>query len=120
MLANKAELLDFCGSTDYSILNTWFKKPAEQQITWRHPGTKPHHNKVRGHYAVKDYWLATNRWKTSVTNCDRDHKHNINTDHYPLTIDVKVTLRAQKQSRKEPRKNTKSATTSRMKNMSKT
>ena len=103
MMSNKEEFMDFCIKHNYTIMNTWFQKRAEQKITWRHPGTKPHHNKVRGHYAVKDYWLATKRWKNGVTNCNIDHKHNINTDHYPLIIDIKVTLRAQKQSRKEPK-----------------
>ena len=47
MLANKSELMDFCGAMDHGILNTWFKKPAEQQITWRHPGTKPHNKPIK-------------------------------------------------------------------------
>ena len=87
-MANKTELLDFCETAGYAVMNTWCEKKDEQLITWRHPGTKPHHNKVRGHYAVKDYWLAPNGWKNSVTDCNSDHSHNININSNDPTYDA--------------------------------
>ena len=94
MAANRDELIEFCEATGYNIINTWYKKTAEQMITWRHPGTKPHHDKTRGHYAVTDYWLVPYRWRNSITKCGSMHDHNINTDHYPLIINIRVTLHA--------------------------
>ena len=80
------------------------QKKQRRKITWKRPGTKPGDPKTRGYYAVKDYWLIPSRWKNGVSDCYADHYHNINTDHYPLIIDIKVTLRPRKQSRKEPKK----------------
>ena len=104
MISNRDELLDFCTSQGYIIANTWYHKSETQKITWKRPGTLPTHEKIRGHYAVKDYWLIPNRWRNGVQDCESDFHHNINTDHYPLTLTVKVTLQGRAQQRKEPRK----------------
>jgi hypothetical protein len=86
MMSNRDELIDFCTEHNYTIVNTWYHKRENQKITWRRPGTKPEHPKTRGHYAVKDYWLAPSRWKNGILDCTNDFNSNINTDHYPLTI----------------------------------
>ena len=104
MMANRDEMVEFCSKNKFMIVNTWFKKKEDEKATWRKPGTQPHHPRVRGYYAVKDYWLCQERWRNSCNDCASDGYHGINTDHFPLILSIRVTLSARKQTRKEPRK----------------
>ena len=115
MISHRGQLLDFCTSEGFTISNTFFEKPNSKLCTYKGPRDRqkqerddghtvtPHRRDRYNYYDTKDYWLSMNRWKNSACDCESDDQANVDSDHFPLILDVLTKLRAKKQTRKEPR-----------------
>ena len=108
MISNRDQLLDLCNSEGLIISNTCFEKPNSKLCTYKGPRDRqkqekeegktitPHRQDRYNYYDVKDYWLTMSRWKNSVCNCESDIKANVDSDHFPVIIEVLTKLRAKK------------------------
>jgi len=91
---NRMKLIDFCKMNHLRLENTWFMKTDAKLVTYRAPGTQIGSQLRRHDYEQLDFVVVPRRWKNSVTNVESDTQANINSDHYPLTIDIKAKLKA--------------------------
>ena len=81
--------------TNTLLINTYFKKVPEQQITYKldkQAGTQPPWTK--GRFDVTDYIMTTSRWKNSIKDVQSHIWADIHSDHYPITARIKVNLKA--------------------------
>ena len=51
-------------------------------------------------YAELDQCFAPQKWRNAITNIEAENKEYFNSDHFPIIIDCKIKLEAQK-SREE-------------------
>ena len=104
-MENRRQMVEHCIETKQIVVNTMFKKPNHKLVTWAHATAKPdsplqrHRPSCNGKFDTLDYWLTPQRWKNSVLNCESDRHANINSNHYPLTVTLRLKLKAQKLKR---------------------
>ena len=76
----------------------------KQQIACGQKPTKMEYDRYN-YFDTKDYWLAPNRWKNSVCDCESDVEANVDSDNFPLIMEIQTKLKAKSQKRNEPTKN---------------
>ena len=86
---NGEHLFDFLQSNNLIAANCHFQKPLRKLWTFKYP------NKTRSQL---DYILVRRKWIYSVKNCEAFSStfNSVCSDHRPLTITVKLSLRAQR------------------------
>ena len=76
-------------------MNTCFQKRDEHLLTYKHvkshPGGPPY---VRPLYETLGYILVPNRWQNAVRDISADPSPGVNTDHYPLRMELQIRLKA--------------------------
>ena len=78
-------LLMWCAINQFSVMNTWFRKPPHRRGTWMHPATKQHH--------MIDMVLMrqSQRWHCQDVTVMRGA--NCFTDHYMVRAKLRVDVR---------------------------
>ena len=90
---NRSHFVNFSIQNNLKIINTLFEKPNDKLATYQNPKAKLGMSKRRGTHETLDYWLTENRWQNSCVDCEADGGANINTDHYPLILEIKLQLK---------------------------
>ena len=105
VLDNRAHFVDMLVEMDHIAINTMFDKVESRKVTYkqdkRHPGGPPW---TRGKYEVLDYVAINRRWRNAARNAETDVHANVDTDHYPLIIDLQVRLKAREERKRVNRK----------------
>ena len=97
VIENRELLTEFLSENQLVATNTIFQKQAEKLITYKndksHPGGPPYtHNK----FDTLDFVLAPQRWRTSVQDVESQMTSGVNSDHYPLVVEIRVKLKLKK------------------------
>ena len=90
---NRSHFVNFSIQNNLKIINTLFEKPNDKLATYQNPKAKLGMSKRRGTHETLDYWLTENRWQNSCVDCEADGGANINTDHYPLILEIKLQIK---------------------------
>ena len=93
VMENRNLLLSFITANECILANTWFKKQDRFLATYRTPGTEQHANRARPNFEQLDYVIVPKRWRNSIKNAEADAEVNINTDHFPIIITCRISLR---------------------------
>ena len=100
IVPNRDLLVNFCREEGYKVANTWFRKPEAKKVTQRHPGNfddpGPGQPWDPVRYGEIDMCLAGRGWGSMVKDVESDVKASINSDHYPLLVQLQVKLRAKR------------------------
>ena len=87
------------------------RKNKQKLLTYKHPGTNPTHSIQKPHYDTTDYWLPPQRWKNAIQDCEADWEANLDTDHYPVIIKIRLRLKSKIKNKLETRTQFEKATT---------
>ena len=79
-------LIEFCKETKMVVTNTFFKHHPKLLYTWKSPGDI-HRNQI-------DYILINERFKNSIKNTKTYPGADINSDHNPLVMKMKLRLKS--------------------------
>ena len=91
-------MMERCRMDGYRVMNTWFKKPEAKKVT--HAAMKadrlPQGRETwdPAVYGELDLCLTGERWKGMINNIESDTKCGLNSDHFPLKVEVELRLRA--------------------------
>ena len=95
---NRALLMDFCDANNHMVGNTWFEHPAGRQVTYHAPGVDhlPSTNDVWDpvQFAQLDLCLVPMRWRNACLNIFSQPRANLDSDHFPVMISLRVKLGA--------------------------
>lgn len=94
VMENRRLFLSFCAGCDLFVMNTWFDKPAQKQLTFREPASKHEPPWTPDRFAQLDFVLAPNRWKNSIKDVSARPELFIDSDHYIVVTDCRVRLQA--------------------------
>jgi exonuclease III len=104
VLDNRARFVDMIVEMDHLAMNTMFEKEEKKKVTFKqdkgHAGGPPW---KRGTYEMLDYVTTSRRWRNAVVNVETDVHANVDTDHFPLVVDLQVRLNAQEKRKQEER-----------------
>ena len=75
-------LIEFCNENNKVIMNTWFQQPLCRLYTWKSPGDISR-NQI-------DYIMINKRFRNCVKQARPHPGADINSDHNPVTIKLKV------------------------------
>ena len=103
VMENRRLFLNFCAGCDLYIMNTWFHKPAEHQITFREPSSQHEPPWVPSRFAQIDFVLAPNRWKNTIQDVTSRSNTFTDSDHYIVTADCRVKLMSRSKADRTPR-----------------
>ena len=97
MRDNRDLMTELCMTNEMRVMNTMYRKPKQKTATYRIIKSTPeegHQETVEaGTHEQIDYILTMRRWSNTVTNAESDTCANINTDHYPVVVDIRIRLR---------------------------
>ena len=95
---NRALLMDFCGTNNLMVGNTWFEHPAGRHVTYHAPGVDhlPSTNDMWDpvQFAQLDLCLVPMRWRNACLNIFSQLRANLDSDHFPVMISLRVKLGA--------------------------
>lgn len=104
---NRSFLMNCCVQNQLLVSNTWFKHSSARQVTYREVGTTalPHASVSwdPNLFAQLDLCLAPRRWKNIVRDVSSDPWANVDSDHFPLLVKVRLKLGARRQQIPRPR-----------------
>ena len=105
--ANRFLLIDLCKASNLIVANTWFTHPPGRQVTYREPHTKtlPATNSDWSpqDFAQLDLCLTPQRWRNSCTDVYSQPRANLDSDHFPLVVCMRVKLGAKSKPAKYAR-----------------
>ena len=84
-------LIQFCEQNQLMIANTWFQQPPRKLYTWKSPGDITR-NQI-------DYIMISNRFRNCVKQAKTLPGADINSDHNPVKIHLKVKLKQLKKAK---------------------
>ena len=97
-LTNRELLLTVCEGADLRVMNTWFQKTPERKVTYMSPGVetlpKPGQAWDALEFAELDLCVVQSRWKGAVRDVQSVTWAGLNTDHFPLEVELCVKLAA--------------------------
>ena len=97
---NRELMLEMCETLGLKVMNTWFSKPEAKKVTYMTPGTTKF--PAAGEpwdpatFAELDLCLAPTRWSGMVVDVQSNTKTGLNSDHFPLEVELRLKLRAAK------------------------
>ena len=97
MKENRDMMIELCGTNELMVMNTMYRKRPERIATYRKSKESQEEQMeeiTKDTHEQLDYTLAMKRWRNSVTNAESDTKANVNTDHYPVTMRIRIKLKA--------------------------
>ena len=80
--------IDWCRENKMFVANTWFENHPRRLWTWMSPGDRTR-NQI-------DYIAVSNRYRNGVLNCKTYPGADIDSDHAPVIMDLRVRLKAVK------------------------
>jgi len=83
-------LIEFCGTNDLKIMNSFFKQPKRRQYTWTSPDGR-HRNQI-------DYVMCGGRWRSAIQSTHTLLGADCGSDHELLVADVRLKLRKLKKA----------------------
>ena len=111
-LTNRELLMYVCESQSMKVMNTWFDKPPQKKVTYLSPGVTqlpgPGQPWNPMEYAELDLCLIQDRWKSMIKDVQSATWASLNTDHFPLEVEVQLKLsgkRKPNQGAAQPRYN---------------
>ena len=93
VMENRNLLVSFIIANECILANTWFKKQDRLLSTYRTPGTEQNAVRERPNFEQLDYMIVPKRWRNAITNAEADDEVNINTDHFPIIVTCRISLR---------------------------
>ena len=92
---NGSLLIDLLKEHDRRCMNTFFQKPNNKKVTYRHVWTRG----MQGpwdteRYSELDFCLVFRRWANSIKNVESDSLTNASTDHLALNVTNSQQLKA--------------------------
>eukprot|EP00969_Alexandrium_andersonii_P332968 14714856-Alexandrium_andersonii.AAC.1 len=93
--SNRGLLLACCRDQQLQAISIYYSKPDTKKATYRAPGAPVLGNTLRlnpAYYADLDHCLVAARWRGLITDVCSDVRANIQTDHFPLKIRLKLRL----------------------------
>jgi len=90
---NRRFFTEFCIEHDLLVSNTFFQKPAQQQITFREAGADHAPPWSPDKFAQLDFFLAPQRWRNCVQDVASQSHCFIDSDHYLIVARVQIKLK---------------------------
>ena len=94
VIENRQMLIDFCMDHQLILANTLFKKNKHKLVTYREIGTTIEDEVRRGTHEQIDFIIVASKWKNNIKNAESDTDANIDSDHYPVIVEIRVKLKA--------------------------
>ena len=98
---NRDLFTEFCASNDIHIMNTYFAKPSEKQVTFKETETEHGPPWTPTRYAQIDFVLSPHRWKNGVQDVESNIKPFPETDHYVLESTIRIKLKKKNKQLKQ-------------------
>ena len=93
---NREMMVELCMAHGLRVMNTWFRKPQERQVTYMPPGTErlPGRGEIwdPATFAQLDLCIAPDRWKGMVKDVESITWAGVNSDHFPLEVTLRLRL----------------------------
>ena len=90
------KLVNWCLENNQVILNTWFRHQKRRLWTWKSPGNRTK-NQI-------DYITINEKFRNSVIQAKTRPGADIDSDHVPVIINMKIKLKIIKKAKKYPQK----------------
>ena len=111
---NRFLLVDLCRGLNLLIANTWFQQPSGRQVTYKEPGTRflpPTNSRWDPHdFAQLDFCLIPRRWRNACQSIYSQPRANLDSDHFPVVLHLRIKLGAKQNPVRYPRWNFRNAT----------
>ena len=97
VVTNRDLLLEMCSAHSLKVMNTWFQTPDNKKVTFMAPGTaklpKAGESWDPEIFGELDLCLAPDRWSGMVKNVESNTRAGLNSDHFPLEVELELRLK---------------------------
>ena len=93
---NRARLQEYLIDTKTTLANTLFPKTPQCLITYKSDktaGNEPPYDKTK--YETLDYFITHRKWRNTIRNAHSNMRAGVDTDHFPLQIQIRIKLKAE-------------------------
>ena len=90
---NRNRLVEISIEHELKVMNTQYRKTKDKLAPYRAVGTRKTDEIRRPTHEQVDYLITTQRWKNTVIDAEADNDANIDTDHNPVKMKIRLKLK---------------------------